>query len=91
MGKEVILYSSKECPHCSDLKTLLTNAGIEYVVVDVDKDEAQWDDLCKTLHVEFVPTVIISNENDSTGKVFTPDVHFDEVSECFDLIVEALR
>ena len=91
MGKEVIVYSSKECPHCSDLKALLTHAFIEYSVVDVDKDEAQWDDLCKTLNVEFVPTVIIANGKDGTGQVLTPDVHFDEISECFDLIVKALR
>jgi len=35
--------------------------------------------------------VIIANGKDGTGQVLTPDVHFDEVSECFDLIVEALR
>ena len=91
MGKEVVLYSSQECPHCSELKTLLTNAYIKYSVVDVDKDEAQWDDLCKTLNVEFVPTVIIVNGKEDTGQVLTPDVHFDEISECFDLIVKALR
>tara|TARA_R110002167_G_scaffold330335_1_gene536988 strand:- start:38 stop:310 length:273 start_codon:yes stop_codon:yes gene_type:complete len=89
--KKVILYTTKDCPYCLDLKSLLNNTAIKYEMVDVDENEKQWDDLCETLNVEFVPTVIISDENEGTGNVFTPDVHFDEVSECFDLIVEALR
>jgi glutaredoxin len=91
MQKKVIVYSTKDCPYCSELKNSLTNATIEYEMVDVDENEEQWDDLCETLNVEFVPTVIIADENDGTGSVFTPDVHFDEVHECFDLIVKALR
>lgn len=91
MQKKVVLYSTKDCPYCLDLKTSLNNAGITYDIVDVDENEEQWDDLCETLNVEFVPTVIIADENNGTGSVFTPDVHFDEVHECFDLIVKALR
>ncbi|MDB3870633.1 glutaredoxin family protein [bacterium] len=91
MKKKVILYSTKDCPYCVELKNSLNNAAIQYEMVDVDENEKQWDDLCETLNVEFVPTVIIADENNGTGNVFTPDVHFDEVSECFELIVEALR
>ena len=61
--KKVILYSTKDCPYCLELKSSLTNASIQYEMVDVDENEKQWDDLCETLNVEFVPTVIISDEN----------------------------
>jgi len=91
MKDTVVIYSSKDCPYCVELKQKLTNSNILFEVVDVDENEKQWDDLCETLNVEFVPTVIVANEGDGTGKVFTPDVHFDEVHECFDLIVKALR
>ena len=69
MQKKVVLYSTKDCPYCLDLKKSLNNARISYDVV----------------------AVIIADENNGTGSVFTPDVHFDEVHECFDLIVKALR
>tara|TARA_Y100001938_G_C7726504_1_gene252509 strand:- start:82 stop:354 length:273 start_codon:yes stop_codon:yes gene_type:complete len=88
--KKIHLYTSLECPHCSELKQLLTNAGYSYEVTDVDKEEEVWDELCEKLDIEFVPTVIIVDEKLDTAKLLTPDVHFDEVIECYDQIVEEL-
>ena len=47
--------------------------------------------LCENLDIEFVPTVIIVDEAADTAKLLTPDIHFDEVQECFDQILEEVR
>jgi len=88
--KKIHLYSSQECPYCTEIKHLLTNGGYQYEVTDVDKEEKVWDDLCEKLDIEFVPTVIIVDEESDTAKVLTPDVHFDEMTECYEKIVEEL-
>ena len=54
-------------------------------------DEKEWDEMCKTLNIEFVPTVIIVDDKLDTAKLLTPDIHFDEIQECFDQILEAVR
>ena len=47
--------------------------------------------MCKTLSIEFVPTVIIVDDKLDTAKLLTPDIHFDEVQECFDQILEEVN
>ena len=47
--------------------------------------------MCKTLNIEFVRTVIIVDEEKDNAKLLTPDIHFDEVQECFDQILEEVR
>jgi hypothetical protein len=70
---------------------MLNNHTIPYEVTDVDENEKEWDEMCKTLNIEFVPTVIIVDDHLDTAKLLTPDIHFDEVQECFDQIVEEIN
>ena len=91
MTKKIHLYSTKDCPYCIELKEMLNNYNLPYEVIDVDENEEEWDEICKTLNVEFVPTVIMVDEILDTAKVLTPDIHFDEVQECFDQILEEVN
>ena len=70
---------------------MLDNHNLPYEVTDVDEEEKEWEEMCKTLNIEFVPTVIIVDEVLDTAKLLTPDIHFDEVQECFDQILEEVR
>jgi len=70
---------------------MLDSNNLPYEVTDVDEEEKEWDEMCKTLSIEFVPTVIIVDEELDTAKLLTPDVHFDEVQECFDQILEEVN
>jgi len=91
MTKKIHVYSTKDCPYCTELKQMLDNHLISYEVTDVDEEEKEWDEMCKTLNIEFVPTVIIVDEDADTAKLLTPDIHFDEIQECFDQILEEVR
>ena len=91
MTKKINVYSTKECPYCVELKQLLDTHNLPYEVTDVDEEEKEWDEMCKTLNIEFVPTVIIVDDELDTAKLLTPDIHFDEVQECFDQILEEVN
>ena len=70
---------------------MLNNYNLPYEVTDVDEEEQEWEEMCKTLSIEFVPTVIIVDDKLDTAKLLTPDIHFDEVQECFDQILEEVN
>ena len=91
MNKKIHVYSTKDCPYCTELKQMLANYNLPYEVTDVDEEEKEWEEMCKTLNIEFVPTVIIVDDKLDTAKLLTPDIHFDEVQECFDQIVEEIN
>ena len=91
MNKKIHVYSTKDCPYCTELKQRLNNYNLPYEVTDVDEEEQEWEEMCKTLSIEFVPTVIIVDDKLDTAKLLTPDIHFDEVQECFDQIVEEIN
>jgi len=91
MTKKIHVYSTKDCPYCTELKQMLDNYPLPYEVTDVDEHEKEWDEMCEKLNIEFVPTVIIVDDHLDTAKLLTPDIHFDEVQECFDQIVEEIN
>ena len=91
MNKKIHVYSTKDCPYCTELKQMLDNYNLPYEVTDVDEEEQEWVEMCKTLSIEFVPTVIIVDDKLDTAKLLTPDIHFDEVQECFDQILEEVN
>tara|TARA_R110002020_G_scaffold396670_1_gene606836 strand:- start:136 stop:411 length:276 start_codon:yes stop_codon:yes gene_type:complete len=91
MTKKIHVYSTKDCPYCTELKQMLNNHNLPYEVTDVDEEEKEWEEMCKALNIEFVPTVIIVDEGGENAKLLTPDIHFDEVQECFDQILEEVR
>ena len=91
MNKKIHVYSTEDCPYCTELKQMLDNHNLPYEVTDVDNQEKEWEEMCKTLSIEFVPTVIIVDDKLDTAKLLTPDIHFDEVQECFDQILEEVN
>lgn len=76
------------CPYCVELKELLDDSGITYTDRDVKVHEEEWELVMKETKNEFIPTVIIINEETGEGKVLLPDVHFDDIPDCFTQIVE---
>ena len=69
MTKKIHVYSSQDCPYCTELKQMLDNYPITYEVTDVDKNEEEWDEMCKTLNIEFVPTVIIVEDGAEVARI----------------------
>ena len=74
MNKKIHVYSTKDCPYCTELKQMLDNYNLPYEVTDVDEEEQEWEEMCKTLSIEFVPTVIIVDDKLDTAKLLTPSI-----------------
>ena len=57
--KKIIVYSTPSCPHCNNLKTYLTEKGLEFQDHDVSKDKEKAKELLKKTGRGAVPVVDI--------------------------------
>ncbi len=88
--EDIIVYSQDGCPYCQELKDLLDEAGIPYKVKDIETHQKEWEKISTHSDNDYVPTVLIVNKELKTGKVLAPDRDFDDVSECFQKIIQYL-
>jgi len=82
----VKIYTIENCPYCRELKNLLTNEGIEYTEVDVNKDENQveFDKIYEVSKCNDVPMVRVGNQ------LLVPNISFKSLNECFQLTKQFL-
>lgn len=65
--KDIQVYSATWCGPCKVLKEGLDEAGVEYTVHWVDKDEEAREYLGSVLKSRSVPTIVVD------GKIYTGD------------------
>ena len=81
MSKELILYTMYGCPHCTDMKELLVQEGIQYTERDCDEYEMQYNILVDKTKNEFVPAFEIKDNENYTKRFIVPDRDFEELTE----------
>lgn len=59
----VVVYSMQNCPFCVRAKQLLDSKGVEYTELDVDKDEATWEEMIAKSHRRTVPQIFINDQH----------------------------
>lgn len=82
----VKIYTIENCPYCRELKNLLTNEGIEYTEVDVNKDENQveFDKIYEVSKCNDVPMILINKQ------LLVPNISFKSLNEAFTLTKQFL-
>ena len=76
------VYSVENCPYCKELKEMLTNDGVEFIDVDVNKpeNEDEFNKLYEVTKCDDVPMVKVGNQ------ILVPNVSFRSIKELFNLI-----
>ncbi len=86
----VIVYTMKGCPFCTDFKDMLTKEGIEYMEADIIENEEEYSLFVKVTDNEFVPAIMIIEEGSTDAKFYAPDRDFQELEEAITLIREQI-
>jgi glutaredoxin 3 len=83
----VRIYSIPDCPYCTELKTILTNEGVEFVDinVDLDENEAEYNKVNEITKSDMVPIVLVGTQ------FLVPNVSFQSIREAADLTKKFLR
>jgi glutaredoxin len=86
----VVVYTMKGCPFCTDFKDMLTNEGIEFFDRDIDDYEEEYQLFTEVTDNDMIPALLIIEGNDQEHKSFlyAPERDYNELSEAVSIIKE---
>jgi len=84
------LFSMYGCPHCQEMKDMLEESGIDYIVKDIDEDEDEYAEYQALVEGnEYVPAFLCVELEENKVKrygAFAPDRDYMELSEALDKV-----
>jgi|TARA_R110002167_G_scaffold51979_3_gene150345 glutaredoxin len=86
MKSTLIIYSQDGCPYCSELKEILTESNIPYIVRDIGKFEEEWKLVSAITENPYVPTVSVLDGQRNKRVFLAPDRDWEEITECVEKI-----
>jgi glutaredoxin len=86
----VVVYTMKGCPFCTDFKEMLVNEGIEFFDRDIDEYKSEYDLFVEITNNDMIPSLlIIEGEEDSHESfLYAPERNYNELTEALDIIQE---
>lgn len=84
MNREVIVFTMKGCPHCSDFKEMLKNENISFHEYDIHEHDEEYNNFAKAVDNEFIPAFIIFEQADGGEDkltLFAPERDFNTLEE----------
>ena len=86
----VVVYTMKGCPFCTDFKDMLTNEGIEFFDRDIDDYEEEYQLFTEVTDNDMIPAMLLIEGNDQEHKSFlyAPERDYNELSEAVSIIKE---
>jgi glutaredoxin len=86
----VVVYTMKGCPFCTDFKEMLTNEGIEFFDRDIDDYKDEYDIFVEITDNDMIPAMLIIEEDGDKHESFlyAPERNYNELSEAVTIIQE---
>lgn len=85
----VVVFTMKGCPHCVEFKELLVKENIEFLDADIDDNSDEYNMFVKVTDNEFIPAIMIVNEETQDAKFYAPDRDFEDLDQAVNLIKES--
>mgnify|MGYP003348455856 FL=1 len=84
----VVVYTMKGCPFCSDLKEMLVKENIEFFDRDIDEYKDEYDLFVEVTKNDMVPSLLIieGDEEEHESFLYAPERNYDELTEAVDII-----
>jgi glutaredoxin len=88
----VVVYTMKGCPFCTDFKEMLVNEGIEFFDRDIEEYKEEYDLFVEVTNNDMIPSLLIieGDVNNETHESFlyAPERNYNELTEALDIIQE---
>ena len=91
MNNILYLFTLEGCSHCVEVKDRLKTENIKYKELDIDKHENIWDEVVKETEQDYVPTIFIQDDDDGSGKIYTPINDYNDIDELMTIIIENMK
>jgi glutaredoxin 3 len=59
---KIVIYTTTVCPYCVNAKKLLTQKGLKYTEIAIDKDTTKRDEMIKLSGRRTVPQIFINDK-----------------------------
>jgi glutaredoxin len=84
----VIVYTMKGCPFCTDFKDMLTKEGIEFFDRDIEVHKDEYDIFSEITENDMIPALLVieGNGKDHKSYLYAPDRNYNELTEAVDII-----
>lgn len=91
MDKKVYLFTLEGCSHCNDTKRELNKRKIDFKELEINQYVELWDSIIEVTNQDYVPTVFIQDDDDGSGRIFSPINDYNDTDELIELIVQKLK
>ena len=84
----VVVYTMKGCPFCTDFKEMLVKENIEFFDRDIEEYEEEYNLFVEVTNNELIPAMLIieGNEKEHESFLYAPDRNYNELTEAIDII-----
>lgn len=91
MNKKIYLFTLDGCTHCNETKRKLNKRKIQFKELEISQYTELWDEVIKQTNQDYVPTVFIQDDDDGSGRIYTPMNDYNDTDELIELIVEKIK
>jgi glutaredoxin len=84
----VVVYTMKGCPFCTDFKDMLVKENIEFFDRDIEEYKEEYDLFVEITDNDMIPSLLIIEGNEVTHESFlyAPERNYNELTEALDII-----
>jgi len=86
MVENILIFTLEGCPHCVSLKNKLLELKINFIEVDILKNEELWNQVHQQTKHNTVPTIFFKMQGTDSGPVFAPGRDFQNEDEIVEII-----
>lgn len=84
----VIVYTMKGCPYCTELKDLLTESNIKFFDRDIDVYDEEYKMFTEITKNEFIPALLVIEiyGDDYKSYLYAPERDYQELTEAVSIV-----
>ena len=83
MNKKIVIYASKTCQYCDQVKKSLTESSIEFTEIDIIEYKSVWNNVKNLTATPVTPTIKINDEFLLPGRDFVSPENLIEIISNF--------
>ena len=89
----IIVYTMKGCPFCTEFKDMLAENGIDFYDRDIHEYQEEYQLFTEITKSELIPSLMIieGDENDYESYLYVPEKDYQELSEALDIVKKKLN
>jgi glutaredoxin len=84
----VVVYTMKGCPFCTDFKDMLVKENIEFFDRDIEEYKEEYDLFVEVTDNDMIPALLIieGDEESHESFLYAPERNYNELTEALDII-----